>query len=211
MPTQKVRFTLWMDPDFLRAAKLRASEEGVAPSRVIAAAARTVLIDAQQNADAKLLQAVERVLILIQRIDRKRVYDQQVLKEMVGLMVLSFFNHTPALPEKDRKAALYSGKARFNKFLDALAANLRAGESILNDLPASHDPPSQDQLAPKSATTKAESSITTESVSPPVETQEQSAPPVVERPPPIEPVPANDAPPEKPLSTAEPRSRWKLF
>jgi hypothetical protein len=137
---QKVRFTLWMEEDVLKAAKRRAAEEGVTPSRVIATAARTMLIDNPQNAEARVFQAVERVLALIQRIDRRRGYDQQVLKEMVGLMVQSFFNHTPAIPEKDKKAALHSGKVRFNRFLDALASNLRAGQSIMNDLPAPTEP-----------------------------------------------------------------------
>ncbi len=58
---QKVRFTLWMDEDVLKAAKVRASESGVTPSRVIADAARTILIDNPQNAEARVLQAVERV------------------------------------------------------------------------------------------------------------------------------------------------------
>ena len=140
MAMHKVRFTLWMEEEVLRAAKVRAAEEGVTSSRVIAAAARTVLLETPKDTDARILQAVERVFALIQRIDRRRGYDQQVLKEMVGLMVQSFFNHTPAVPEKDKKAALHSGKARFNRFLDALAANLRAGQSIMNDLPASMEP-----------------------------------------------------------------------
>ena len=48
---QKVRFTLWMDEDVLKAAKVRAGESGVTPSRVIADAARTILIDNPQNAE----------------------------------------------------------------------------------------------------------------------------------------------------------------
>ncbi len=137
---------MWMDEDVLKAAKVRAGEYGVTPSRVIADAARTLLIDNPQNAEARVLVAVERVFALIQRNDRRRSFDQQVLKEMVGLMVQTFFNHTPGIPEKDRKAALHSGKARFNRFLDALAANLRSGQSIMNDMPAvteamASDPP----------------------------------------------------------------------
>jgi hypothetical protein len=139
---QKVRFTLWMDEDVLKAARVRAGESGVTPSRVIADAARTILIDNPQNAEARVLVAVERVFALIQRIDRRRSFDQQVLKEMVGLMVQSFFNHTPAIPDKDKKAALHSGKARFNRFLDTLATHLRSGQSIMNDLPASAEPTS---------------------------------------------------------------------
>lgn len=137
---QKVRFTLWMDEDVLKAAKVRAGESGVTASRVIADAARTILIENPQNTEARVLQAVERVFALIQRMDRRRGYDQQVLKEMVGLMVQSFFNHTPAIPDKDKKAALHSGKVRFNRFLDTLATHLRSGQSITNDIPAAPEP-----------------------------------------------------------------------
>ena len=41
---QKVRFTLWMDEDVLKAAKVRAGESGVTASRVIADAARTTSV-----------------------------------------------------------------------------------------------------------------------------------------------------------------------
>ena len=136
MAQLKTRFTVWMEPDTLQAAKARAVQDGITVSEALAAAAKRALIDTdRQNTDAKLLAAVERVFNLIQRIDRRRVYDQQVLKEMVGLLIRSFFNHIPAVPPKDRDAALISGKARFNHFLDALAANLRSGQSALNDLP----------------------------------------------------------------------------
>lgn len=39
------------------------------------------------------------------------------------------------MPEANKKAALLDGKARFHRFLDTLAANLRAGKTILSDLP----------------------------------------------------------------------------
>jgi hypothetical protein len=136
MAEHKTRFTVWMDPEVLRAAKARAVQDGSTVSEALAAAAKRDLIDAnRQNTDAQILQAVERVFNLIQRIDRRRVYDQQVLKEMLGLLIRSFFNHTPATPKNDKEAALLSGKVRFNHFLDVLAANLRSGQSVLNDLP----------------------------------------------------------------------------
>jgi hypothetical protein len=142
MAEHKTRFTVWMDPEVLRAAKARALQDGITVSEVLAAAAKRDLIDAnRQNTDAQILQAVERVFNLIQRIDRRRVYDQQVLKEMLGLLIRSFFNHTPAVPSKDREAAIFSGKTRFNRFLDMLAANLRSGESVLNDLPVQEQAP----------------------------------------------------------------------
>ncbi len=136
MAQHKTRFTVWMEPDTLQAAKARAVQDGVTVSEVLAAAAKRTLIDNdRQHTDAQLLAAVERVFNLIQRIDRRRVYDQQVLKEMVGLLIRSFFNHIPAVPPKEKEAALMSGKVRFNRWLDILARNLRSGQSVLNDLP----------------------------------------------------------------------------
>jgi hypothetical protein len=136
MAQHKTRFTVWMEPDTLQAAKARAVQDGVTVSEVLAAAAKRTLIDNdRQHTDAQLLAAVERVFNLLQRIDRRRVYDQQVLKEMVGLLIRSFFNHIPAVPAKEKEAALMSGKVRFNRWLDILARNLRSGQSVLNDLP----------------------------------------------------------------------------
>jgi hypothetical protein len=135
MPRHKVRFTIWMEPEILKSAKAQAVREGVAVSEVLSAAVRAILIDAdRKHTDERIVQAVERLFNLIQRTDRKRTFEQQVLKEMVGLLALSFFNHTPAVPDHAKKAALHSGQVRFNRFLDALATNLRGGRSILNDV-----------------------------------------------------------------------------
>jgi hypothetical protein len=204
---QKVRFTLWMDEEVLKAAKVRAAEEGATPSRVIAAAARTMLIDNPQNAEARVLRAVERVLALIQRIDRRRGYDQQVLKEMVGLMVQSFFNHTPAIPEKDKKAALHSGKARFIRFLDTLASNLRAGQSIMNDLPAPTEP-----AVPAFAASTPESGNAADRNPRPLKTPEAELPPTAAEPDSgnSQPGTPKEARQQQPEPTGA-RSRWSLF
>jgi hypothetical protein len=193
-----------MDQDVLKAARVRAGESGVTPSRVIADAARTILIDNPQNAEARVLVAVERVFALIQRIDRRRSFDQQVLKEMVGLMVQSFFNHTPGIPEKDKKAALHSGKARFNRFLDTLATHLRSGQSIMNDLPAPVEPTSSDTSAPipppKSADHLSSPTANRVSETPPEAGERKAA----------ESLKLQDPRPGKPSSTSN-SSKWNLF
>ena len=109
---------------------------------------------------------------------------------MVGLLIRSFFNHIPAVPPKDRDAALISGKARFNHFLDALAANLRSGQSALNDLPV----PEQAQKAEPVVVPPDDTSAGQPPVSPPLE-EAKTSPPVVPPPsvavssPPIPPTP----------------------
>jgi hypothetical protein len=225
MAEHKTRFTVWMDPDVLRAAKARAVQDGSTVSEALAASAKRDLIDAnRQNTDAQILQAVERVFNLIHRIDRRRVYDQQVLKEMLGLLIRSFFNHTPATPKNDKEAALLSGKVRFNHFLDVLAANLRSGQSALNDLPVAEQVP---KAAPVPA--QMEDSVT----QPPVVTPPSvavSSPPIP--PAPIEQIalvgsptppaeidkapseaaePATDQRPTQPPKPTPPRKLWGLF
>ena len=226
MAQLKTRFTVWMEPDTLQAAKARAVQEGVTVSEVLAAAAKRALIDTdRQNTDAKLLAAVERVFNLIQRIDRRRVYDQQVLKEMVGLLIRSFFNHIPAVPPKERDAAIISGKARFNRFLDTLAANLRSGESALNDLPV----PEQSQKAEPVVVPPDDTSVSQPPVSPPLEEAKTSPPEspegMVAIPPAVQ--PTHQAEPDRapskatesatnqdasePLPQPPTRKAWKLF
>lgn len=142
MPEQKVKFTVWLDPAVLQAARTRAGRTGESVSEVLAHAARETLLGRSgDNGAGDILKAVDRVFYQVQRAERRRGFDQDVLKEMLGLAVLSFFNHTPAVPESEKRAALVSGKTRFGRFLDTLADNLRGGRSILHDLPSAGDGP----------------------------------------------------------------------
>jgi len=153
MARHKVRFTIWMEPEILQSAKAQAVRDGVAVSEVLSAAVRAILIDAdRKHADERMVQAVERLFNLIQRTDRKRTFDHQVVKEMVGLLALSFFNHTPAVPDQAKKAALHSGQVRFNRFLDALATNLRGGRSILNEVQMPEEPVQFEHHSPAAPT-----------------------------------------------------------
>ena len=136
MKPHKVRFTVWLDPAVLDAAKERSRQDGVSVSEALGQAATESLLRKRKDAEAQIVKAVERVFYLVHKTDRKRGFDLQLLKEMLGLMVLSFFNHTQAVPEASKKTALLEGKARFQRFLDLLAANLRGGKSILSELPA---------------------------------------------------------------------------
>lgn len=151
MPVQKVKFTVWLDPAVLQAAKSRAGHTGASVSEVLAGAARDALLGRRGDGGiGDVIKAVDRVFYQVQRAERRRAFDQDLLKEMLGLAVLSFFNHTPAVPESEKRAALVSGKTRFGRFLDTLANNLRGGRSILHDLPAG-DEAHQDAAASPNA------------------------------------------------------------
>jgi hypothetical protein len=123
---------------------------------------------------------------------------------MVGLMVQSFFNHTPAIPEKDKKAALHSGKARFNRFLDTLATHLRSGQSIMNDLPAPVEPTSSDTSPPIPPPRSADP------LSGPTENGVSETPPEAEEQKAAESLKSQYPRPGKPSSTSN-SSKWNLF
>ena len=137
MAQQKERFTVWLDPEVLRLARARAGPDG-SVSEVLAEAAKRALLRTADDDHAALLRAVDRVFYAVRRADDRRAFELRTLQEMLGLSALSFLNHTPAVAEADKRAALVSGKLRFERFLDTLAANLRAGRSVLRDVA---DPP----------------------------------------------------------------------
>jgi hypothetical protein len=216
MPTQvkeqKVRFTVWLNPAVLSAAKARANRDRISVSEVLARAAQRELGQGEGgDADALIHKAVDRVFFLLQRTDKRRGFENQVLKEMVGLAVLAFFNHTPPVPDADRKAAHLSGNVRFQQFLDAVAANLRRGRSVLAELPDADadSQPSVSETNGDSAGNHAQ-----------IATEDDLKPPTPKqvRPQPIDPVTKPevvDAPLQKRQSSVTaantPAKRWGLF
>ena len=120
----------------LRAARQRASEMKLSMSAVVADAAKESLLSAYRSErEQEILKAVERNFHSLRRLDQRLALEIQILKEMVGLGMRSFFNHTTPIPDATKAAAILSGKQRFHGYLDTLAKNLRKGESILSDLP----------------------------------------------------------------------------
>ncbi len=212
MKEHKVRFTVWLNPVVLSAAKARANRDGISVSEVLARAARKEFGQHDGgDADALIHKAVDRVFFLLQRTDKRRAFENQVLKEMLGLAVLAFFNHTPPVPDADRKAAHLSGNVRFQQFLDAVAANLRRGRSVLGELP---DADADSQLSVREA--NAESARNQAQVQP-EKSQKSSAhnqiPPQPADPatrPEVAEPPLQERQPSMTAATA-PTKRWGLF
>jgi hypothetical protein len=134
----RVQVTVRLEPRVLLAAKQRASETKVSLSAALAEAAKESLLSSYRSErEQEILKAADRNFHALRRLEQQLRLDIQVLKEMVGLGMRSFFNHTTAIPDALKTAALLSGKQRFHRFLDLLARNLRTGESILSDVPPS--------------------------------------------------------------------------
>jgi hypothetical protein len=133
----RVQVTVRLEPRVLQAAKQRASEMKVSLSAALAEAAKESLLSSYRSErEQEILKAADRNFHAVRRLEQQLRLDIQVLKEMVGLGMRSFFNHTTAIPDMLKTAALLSGKQRFHRFLDLLARNLRTGESILSDIPS---------------------------------------------------------------------------
>jgi len=133
---RKTQLSVFLEQQVLLAARQRANEMKLSMSAVVADAAKESLLSAYRSErEQEILKAVERNFHALRRLDQRLALEIQILKEMVGLGMRSFFNHTTPIPDATKSAAILSGKQRFHGYLDTLAKNLRKGESILGDLP----------------------------------------------------------------------------
>ena len=136
MSGRRVQVTVFLEPQVHRAAKQRAGEMKLSLSAAVAEAAKESLLSSYRSErETEILKATERNLYALRRLDQRMRIELQVLKELIGLGMRSFFNHIPPVPESGKTAALLSGKQRFQRYLDLVAANLRGGDSILADVP----------------------------------------------------------------------------
>jgi hypothetical protein len=128
--------TIYLEPQLLQAAKERSTKMQLSLSAAIVDALKeSLLLTYRSEREQEILKAVERNFHALRRVDQRLALELAVLKEMVGLGMRSFFNHTTPIPDATKAAAILSGKQRFHGYLDILAKNLRRGESILSDLP----------------------------------------------------------------------------
>jgi post-segregation antitoxin (ccd killing protein) len=131
-----VQVTIYLDAQLLQAARERSANMQVSLSAAIVEALKESLLSTYRSErEQEILKAVERNFHALRRLDQRLAVELAVLKEMAGLGMRSFFNHTTPIPEATKAAAILSGKQRFHGYLDTLAKNLRKGESILSDIP----------------------------------------------------------------------------
>jgi post-segregation antitoxin (ccd killing protein) len=131
-----VQVTIYLDAQLLQAARERSANLQVSLSAAIVEALKESLLSTYRSErEQEILKAVERNFHALRRLDQRLAVELAVLKEMAGLGMRSFFNHTTPIPETTKAAAILSGKQRFHGYLDTLAKNLRKGESILSDIP----------------------------------------------------------------------------
>ena len=129
----RVALTIRLPHPLYETARQLAAQRNAPLAAVIVAAAEQTLhpSEGKQADEAAIRDAVQHCLHKIDRLERKLGTDLHILKEMVGLGVRTYLNHTAALPDTERAAATLSGRARFERFLDVLSNSLRDGASIL--------------------------------------------------------------------------------
>jgi hypothetical protein len=133
---RSAQVTIYLDPQLLQAARERSANMQLSLSAAIVDALKESLLSTyRSDREKEILKSVERNFYALRRLDRRLAVELAVMKEMVGLGMRSFFNHTTPIPEASKAAAILSGKQRFQGYLDMLAKNLRQGASILSDVP----------------------------------------------------------------------------
>ena len=136
MSGHRIQVTVFLAPEVHRAAKQRAEAMKLSLSATVADAAKESLLSSyRSDREKEILAAAERNFFAVRRLEQRMRTELLVLKELIGTGMQSFFNHIPAVAESGKTAALVSGKQRFLRYLDHVASHLRAGESILGQVP----------------------------------------------------------------------------
>ena len=95
MNDEKIKFSISLSRPAYDAAKAQAAELGKAFTWVVAdAATQTLLATYRSDREAEILKAVERVFFKLQKLEKRQNLDLLILKEMVGLSIRAYFNHT---------------------------------------------------------------------------------------------------------------------
>ena len=136
MTGHRIQVSVFLEPEVHKAAKQRAGEMKLSLSATVAEAAKESLLSSYRSErENQILKAEERNFYAVRRLEQRLRIDLQVVKELIGMGMRSFFNHTPPVPDNGKTAALVSGKQRFQRYLDLVASNLRGGDSVLGDVP----------------------------------------------------------------------------
>lgn len=135
----KVLLSGSIDPDVYAALQAHCQRHPqVSRSAVVSRALRQYLLpDYQEERERVLAANLDRLWWhqhnLADRLDR----DLVTIREMLAMLVRTFYIHTPEVPESQREGAILSGEQRFNRFLVVVAEHLGPGKSALQRMPES--------------------------------------------------------------------------
>ena len=138
------KFTTYLDDETLEALDRYHAKTRKSKSLIINDAVREALLPTQpKDPGVALSKRIDQLGYQLKRHDEDIVEAVSMLKEMLGLFVRVFLNHTPEVPQANRAKASASGRTRFKRFVAMLAESLEEGRSILDeaiDTPAVKQP-----------------------------------------------------------------------
>jgi len=127
----KEQFTVYLEPDLMRALTEYAERRGKPRSLVAEAAIASFLSpDAAERQEATLARRLDRLTRQMERLER----DVGISAETIALFIRFWLMATPSLPEQTQAAARAKGAERFQGFMQALGRQLAKGPSFIREV-----------------------------------------------------------------------------
>jgi Ribbon-helix-helix protein, copG family len=127
----KEQFTVYLEPDLMRALTEHAERRGKPKSLVAEAAIASFLSpDAAERQEATLARRLDRITRQMDRLER----DVGISVETVALFVRFWLMATPSLPEQTQAAARATGAERYDGFVQALGRRLAKGPGFIREV-----------------------------------------------------------------------------
>lgn len=105
-------------------------------SAVVSRALRQFLLPDYQEEQHRVLAAnLDRLLWYQHNLADRLERELRLVREMLALLVRTYYIHTPEVPEPERQGAVVSGEKRFNRFLAKVAEQIGPGKSALERMP----------------------------------------------------------------------------
>lgn len=128
----KIRTSLHLSPEALRALIDRSDRKGISRSSVADAALLSFLSpDGADRMEAAFARRLDRLTRQVQRLER----DVAIGTETLALFIRFWLTLAPSLPADAQASAQTKGRERYENFVEALARRLAKGQTLLHDIP----------------------------------------------------------------------------
>jgi hypothetical protein len=128
----KIRTSLHLSPEALRALIDRSDRKGISRSSVADAALLSFLsADGTDRMEAAFSRRLDRLTRQVQRLER----DVAIGTETLALFVRFWLTVAPSLPADAQASAQTKGRERYENFVEALARRLAKGQTLLQEIP----------------------------------------------------------------------------
>jgi predicted transcriptional regulator len=127
----KEQFTVYLEPDLMKALTEYARRRGKPKSLVAEAAVASFLSpDASERQEATLARRLDRITRQMEKLER----NVGISVETVALFVRFWLMAAPSLPEQIQAAARAKGAERYERFLQALGRRLSKGAGFIKEV-----------------------------------------------------------------------------